>query len=292
MAEIGRTYHQELQDDYGPQPTHEEREEQIKRPLEAIPATQILEDPERTEMNNLLNEASVERALALARNGTATGMDGCPYELWKALKKRHDDDVKNGKQGFDIIRMLTIVYQDIQINGLNVKSKFALGWMCPIYKKKDPTEISNYRPITLLNTDYKILTKALAVQLMDEISNLVHPDQAGFIKKRAIQNQIRLAKAIINYAEATQENGAIVALDQEKAYNKIKHDYLWITMDKFGIPRTFTNTVKSLYTNADTMVAINGVFSSPFKVTRGVRQGDPLSCALFDLAIEPLACRL
>lgn len=48
--------------------------------------------------------------------------------------------------------------------------------MCPLYKKKDPTEISNYRPITLLNTDYRILTKALALQLVDEITHLVHPD--------------------------------------------------------------------------------------------------------------------
>lgn len=159
-------------------------------------------------------------------------------------------------------------------------------------KKKDPTEISNYRPITLLNTDYKTLTKALAVQLIEEIENLIHPDQARFIKNHSIFNQIHLAKSIINYAEVTHENGAIVALDQEKAYDKIKHDYLWETMEKFGIPSTFINTVKSLYGNAYTKVAINGTFSEPYKVTRGVRQGDPLSCALFDLAIKPLACRL
>ena len=164
--------------------------------------------------------------------------------------------------------------------------------MCPLYKKKDPTEISNYRPITLLNTDYKILTKALAVQLAVKIADLIHPDQAGFIRKCLIFNQIRLAKAIIDYAEITEENGAIVALDQEKAYDKIKHDYLWAVMERFGLPRIFVNTVKTLYTNASTMVAINGILSDPFKVSRGVRQGDPLSCALFDLAIEPMACRL
>ena len=164
--------------------------------------------------------------------------------------------------------------------------------MCPLYKKKDPTEISNYRPITLLNTDYKILTKALALQLVDKITHLIHPDQAGFIRNRSIFNQIRLANAIIDYAEVTEKNGAIVALDQEKAYNKIKHNYLWATMDKVSLPSTFTKIVKTLYTNMNTMVAINEVFSNPFKVMRGVRQGDPLSCALFDLAIEPLACKL
>jgi hypothetical protein len=98
---------------------------------------------------------------------------------------------------------------------------FTLGWMCPIYKKKDPTEISNYRPITLLNTDYKILTKIMATQLMKEAQKLVHEDQAGFIPKRLIFNHIRLARAIINYAEIAEEDGAIIALDQEKAYDKI-----------------------------------------------------------------------
>ena len=161
-----------------------------------------------------------------------------------------------------------------------------------LYKKKDPTEICNYRLITLLNTDYKILTKALALQLVNEIEHLVHPDQAGFIRKCSIFNQVHLAKTIINYAKATQENGAIIALDQEIAYNKIKHDYLWDTMKNFKIPHTFADTVQTLYTNAHTMVAINGILSKPYKGTCKVRQGDPLSCALFDLAIEPLACRL
>ena len=164
--------------------------------------------------------------------------------------------------------------------------------MCPIYKKKDPTEIGNYRPITLLNTDYKLLTKTLALQLVEPIHKMIHPDQAGFIPKRSIFNHIRLASTIINYAEVMEVDGAIVALDQEKAYDKIRHDYLWKCMETFNLPEIFVSTVKSLYANAHTQVAINGVMSTPFQVTRGVRQGDPLSCLLFDLAIEPLACMM
>ena len=127
---------------------------------------------------------------------------------------------------------------------------------------------------------------------MDPIHTLVHPDQAGFIPQRSIFNHIRLAKAIINYTEVMEENGVIIALDQEKVYDKIRHDYLWAMLESFGLPPHFTKTVKALYQNAHTQVAINGVLSHPFKVTHGVRQGDPLSCPLFDLAIEPLACKL
>jgi retron-type reverse transcriptase len=142
--------------------------------------------------------------------------------------------------------------------------------MCLIYKKKDCTKISNYKPITLLNTDYKILTKALALQLMDNIEPMIHPDQAGFIPNRSITDQIRLASTILSYTEVTEENGAIVALDQEKAYDKVRHDYLWATLDKFNIPPIFTKTVKALYKHAHTCVTINGILSTPFHVTCGV----------------------
>jgi Reverse transcriptase (RNA-dependent DNA polymerase) len=149
-----------------------------------------------------------------------------------------------------------------------------------------------YRPITLLNTDYKLLTKVLAIQLIEHAHALIDEDQAGFIPKRSIFNHIRLAKAVINYADATEEDGAIIALDQEKAYDKIRHNYLWVTLEAFNLPRPFINTIQLLYKHTTTQVAINGVFSTPLKVQCGVRQGDPLSCLLFNLAIEPLACKL
>ena len=193
---------------------------------------------------------------------------------------------------FDITQILAEVFNDIQCHGVDETMDFALGWMCPIYKKKDPTDISNYRPIMLLNTDYKILTKTLAIQLMDHITSLVHKDQAGFIPKRSIYDHIRLAKAIISYTEITEEDSVIVALDQEKAYDKIRHDYLWKTLEAFRLPKMFIQTIKALYQNAKTQIIINGIISEPFKISRGIRQGDPLSCPIFDLGIEPLACMI
>lgn len=105
--------------------------------------------------------------------------------------------------------------------------------------------------------------KVLALQLREHADELINSDQAGFIPKRSIFNHIR---------------------------DRIQHDYLWRILETFHIPAPFIKTVKALYTHAYTRVAINGILSTPFRVTRGVRQGDPLSCLLFDLAIEPLAC--
>ena len=249
-------------------------------------------EPDRRKTDWSLDYTQITLALKLSKNRTATGLDGCPYELWKELNARYDIMEKEGKAGFDIIGILTEVFEDIRNHGIDKELEFAHGWMCPIYKKKDPTEISNYRPITLLNTDYKLLTKTLSLQLVEPIHKLIHPDQAGFIPKRSIFNHIRLASTIINYAEVMEVDGIIVALDQEKAYNKIRHKYLWKTMETFNILEELIRTTKSLYDQAYTQVAINGILSEPFQVTRGVRQGDPLSCLLFNLAIEPLACKL
>ncbi len=90
-------------------------------------------------------------------------MDSCPYELWKMLDEWHYKNTKERKPSFNVVKTITLIFQDIQDNRVHNDTKFATGWICPIYKKKDRTEISNYRPITLLNTDYKLLTKVLAV---------------------------------------------------------------------------------------------------------------------------------
>ena len=109
---------------------------------------------------------------------------------------------------------------------------------------------------------------------MDHIHSLIHEDQAGFILRQSIFNHIRLAQSIISYAETSETNGAIVALDQEKAYDRIHHDYLWKTLDAFHLPRPFITMIQSLYQHATTRVAVNGVISELFNVQCGVRQGD------------------
>ena len=115
--------------------------------------------------------------------------------------------------------------------------------MCPIFKKKDPTDIHNYRPITVLNTDYKIFTKALSLKLTEVAPTIIHQDQAGFMPGQQILDQILLARVFVEYAEADLKNGAIIALDQEKAYDRVSHRYLWKTMEAFNLPRGFINTV-------------------------------------------------
>jgi len=97
-------------------------------------------------------------------------MNGIIYELWKLLNQIHKESLENNdpenkteQEKFNIIKLTTVVFNDIQKYGLSRLTNFSTGWMCPIYKKNDKNEIANYRPITILNTDYKILTKVLAL---------------------------------------------------------------------------------------------------------------------------------
>jgi len=251
MAKLARNHHESIQNDDNNQ-CPEERMRAVDDALRAIPESQHLPEPEHSSLNWTAKEDHIRQALDLSKDGTAVGLDGCPNELWKKIKLRHEAARRANKEGFDIIKALTIVACDIQEHDVDEQANFAEGWMCPLFKKNDPTDIKNYRPITVLNTDYKILTKVLALQLIDHADILVHEDQAGFIPKRSIFNHIRLAKAIISYAEIVEEDGAIIALDQEKAYDRIKHDYLWKVLESFHIPAPFIKTVKALYSHAYT----------------------------------------
>ena len=124
---------------------------------------------------------------------------------------------------------------------------------------------------------------------MKAAPSCIHKNQAGFMPGRDIHDQVRLARLMVHSTEATEQNGLLIALDQEKTYNKITHDYLLCTLEIYNFLESFQKTVKFLYKNAETSVMINGVLSKPFNVTRGVRPGDPLSCLLFNITIEPLA---
>jgi hypothetical protein len=179
-----------------------------------------------------LTETDVLDALLESAADRAAGMNGFQTEFWRRLESIHKENMKGGddtprKRTCDIIKVLTWVFNDIEEHGMVEGTGFSLGWMCPLFKKKDRTDIANYRPITVLNSDYKIFTKALTNKLSRVAPYLIHKDQSGFMKGRKITDAIYLAMEVVEYSEEDLQNGVIVALDQEKAYDKTLHPYLW-----------------------------------------------------------------
>ena len=290
MAEIAREYHEQLLA-VDRDPGEEPDEGKLAKVLENM-KTEL--SPEGVSiLRGDINEEEVALAIADTASDKAAGLDGIPVELWRLLHQQYKSAEENERHKYcNITRVLARVFKDVSVNGITEGTNFNEGWMCPIYKKKEADNIANYRPITILNTDYKILTKAIATRLTEVAPKIIHPDQAGFIRGRSIFDQIDQIATTINYARLKEINGAVVALDQEKAYDKLLHPYLWKILKKFAFPNEMINMIKTLYKDAPTSVIINGVVSSPFLVTRGVRQGDPMSCILFDLGIEPLAANI
>ncbi|KAF5337057.1 hypothetical protein D9611_002908 [Ephemerocybe angulata] len=287
MVEIATTHHSSIQNiEHHPMPP-DERERNKNIVINTIKTR--VQDDRYEEMNGQFSREEIVEALRNVPNGKAAGLDGIPVEIWKFYTTKHKETAGVENETPDLVNILVELFNDIAEYGVAPETEFAEGWLCPIYKKKDRTDISNYRPITVLNTDYKILTRTIMNRLSKIAPELIHPDQAGFMKNRSIHTQTDLIHTVIGRCANENIRGTIVCLDQEKAYDKVKHEFLWDALGKMNLPAILINTIKSLYADAKTAVILNGMIGQKFRITRGVRQGDPLSCLLFNIAIESLA---
>lgn len=156
-------------------------------------------------------------------------------------------------------------------------------------KKGDLQSLRNWRPISLINTDAKIFTRLLNARLVQAAGSLINPFQTGFMPDRFIADNGMLAKLAMEQANGHDSSSSIaLLLDQEKAYDRIHPSYLRQVLSKFGIPDDFINAVNNLFFSTRIRININGHLSPAFTQQRGLRQGDPISPILFNLAIEPL----
>jgi hypothetical protein len=114
MAELAKIYHENLQHAGINNKNEMEHEAQIEKALIFLPEKQLIKDPAQTKMFWEVKNTQVKRAIKLSKNGSSTGIDRCPYELWKALNNKHQTNTRKHKPSFNIIKTMTIVFQDIQ----------------------------------------------------------------------------------------------------------------------------------------------------------------------------------
>ena len=155
---------------------------------------------------------------------------------------------------------------------------------------KDPWLVTNLRPITLLNLDYKLFTKTLADRMKEVLPTLLHTDQTGFVKGRLMGNNVLDIYALIAMADELDNDDIVfLSLDIHKAFDSIRWDFLRTVLWGFGFPEVFLDWVTLSQQNAQVQILNNGHLSGKISIKCGLLQGCGLSPFLFVLAIEGLA---
>lgn len=115
-------------------------------------------------------------------------------------------------------------------------------------------EIKNWRPVSLLCVDFKILSKALANRLKKVMGQIIHNDQSYCVPERSIIDNITVIRDVFEVAKLAGQNFGLISLDQEKAFDRVEHKYLWNAFMSFGIPYEFTKLIKILYSDIESIV--------------------------------------
>ena len=230
------------------------------------------------ELDAALTLGELERALQGMQCGKAPGLDGIPVDFYKSFWPEVGED------------LLAMLIDSLAGGRLPVSCRRAVLTLLP--KKGDLTDIRCWRPVSLLCSDYKLLSKTLANRLGKVIEQVIHPDQTYCIPGRFIFDNVSLIRDVSHVSHSLGLDVGLISLDQEKAFDRVEHSYLWDVLKAFGFSEGFVQKIRVLYSEVESILKINGGLCAPFKVGRGVRQGCSLSGMLYSIAIEPLLHRL
>ena len=143
---------------------------------------------------------------------------------------------------------------------------------------------AKHRPITISNLIPRILHKLLAERCEATIPCTVR--QKAFRKVDGISQNLWILRNIIHTAKVSSTNLSLCFLDVKKAFDSVSHQSLILAAARMGMPSTLLSYIAELYTNSTTVLSSNGVTSEPVSVRQGVKQGDPMSCYLFNAVID------
>ncbi len=234
-----------------------------------------LGEEDRIWCDREIEEKEVIDAIEGARNGKSPGSDGIGIEWYKVYKK-------------EVVPILVEVYKGMERTG-EVEHRMVEGVITLVFKKGNKLDLENYRPISLLNSDYKILTKVLANRMKRVIGDIVQATQSYSVPGRDIADTIGTIRDVIEYMKRDGKGGIVLGIDWNKAFDRVEHEFLFKVLERFGFGERMVGWVRRLYGSARSRVKVNGILTDTFDVGRSVRQGCPLSALLYAISVEPLA---
>lgn len=157
---------------------------------------------------------------------------------------------------------------------------------------RDLLKLNNWRPLSMLTTDYKIFAKIIANRLTLVLPYLISEYQTGFIKERYIAQNITELLSIIEYCHQTQEDVLLISYDIYKAFDSVNWESLQTVLKQLNFGPYFCLLIRIIQTNITSVVSNNNHWTQSFKIRQGLRQGCPASPALYVILTQILSDKI
>jgi len=213
-----------------------------------------------------VDEAEVRAALRKARP-TQPGLDGLKVVLYRAAKDT-------------FAPLLARLFSAIGVAG-QLPGGFHTGVIVPLHKGGDRTLAAQHRPITLLNTDYRLLAALLGARLEPHMSDVIDPVQTAFLHDRSIGENIWFLQMLPHALAAAGRSGLIALCDFKKAYDTVDRGFLLEVMRRLGASEALLMWVGLLLRDTTASALVMGQVSRLATFEAGVRQGCPLAPLLY-----------
>ncbi|KAF3788292.1 Transposon TX1 uncharacterized protein [Nymphaea thermarum] len=214
----------------------------------------------------------IKNAVWALGSGKAPGIDGFPVEFFRTFWEVCSTDV------FEFC-------DEFASNFIFLK-EFNQATCVLVPKRPNPTDVTHFRPISILGTPYKIIAKLLSLRLAPVMPSIISPFQVAFIKGRRLQDAVVLANEVVHSLYCLRLPSFILKLDISKAFDSVSWEFLSDLLTRLAFGPSFRQWVMSLVTGAQLAVSFNGKCGDFFCLERGLRQGCPLSPLLFNLVAE------